>query len=208
MTSRRASTASRAAMRAAMEQPTIRTGQASLASWRTRSSWTGDTPCRSCCDPRIWVALLAAEAPRSLPGTDELLGLPLVIDRRRPHEQLHQTRPQADHRAEHRVAHSPRVTVDAEVEMQEQPERLRGAIEIAQFLDVPVSSLYQWRYRGDGPRGRRPPPDHRLTSDLPTGVATLFVLRVGWKAHRCLPCRRTASVPAAKGPLERETPRR
>ena len=34
-------------------------------------------------------------------------------------------------------------------------DRLMTAQEVADHLGVPVPTLYQWRYRGDGPRGLR-----------------------------------------------------
>lgn len=37
--------------------------------------------------------------------------------------------------------------------VQQQP--LWGVQEVAEYLGVPVATLYQWRYRGYGPRGRR-----------------------------------------------------
>lgn len=39
--------------------------------------------------------------------------------------------------------------------MNDQPERLWGVREVAEFLGVPPATLYQWRYHGYGPRGRR-----------------------------------------------------
>lgn len=36
-----------------------------------------------------------------------------------------------------------------------EPERLWSVAETADFLGVPTATLYQWRYRGYGPRGRR-----------------------------------------------------
>jgi hypothetical protein len=36
-----------------------------------------------------------------------------------------------------------------------EPRRLWSIAETADFLRVPVATLYQWRYRGYGPRGRR-----------------------------------------------------
>jgi hypothetical protein len=39
--------------------------------------------------------------------------------------------------------------------MNERPERLWGVAETADFLGVPATTLYQWRHRGYGPRGRR-----------------------------------------------------
>ena len=35
------------------------------------------------------------------------------------------------------------------------PERLWTVSETAEFLRVPTATLYQWRYRDYGPRGRR-----------------------------------------------------
>jgi excisionase family DNA binding protein len=34
-------------------------------------------------------------------------------------------------------------------------ERLMSVKELADFLDVPVKTIYAWRYHGDGPRGFR-----------------------------------------------------
>jgi excisionase family DNA binding protein len=34
-------------------------------------------------------------------------------------------------------------------------ERLMTAQEVAEHLGVPVATLYQWRYRGEGPRALR-----------------------------------------------------
>ncbi len=34
-------------------------------------------------------------------------------------------------------------------------DRLLGVSEVAEWLNVPVATLYQWRTRGDGPRGIR-----------------------------------------------------
>lgn len=39
--------------------------------------------------------------------------------------------------------------------MDERTERLWGVRDVAEFLGVPVATLYQWRYQGYGPRGRR-----------------------------------------------------
>jgi excisionase family DNA binding protein len=39
--------------------------------------------------------------------------------------------------------------------MAEQIERLWGVTEVAQFLGLPVTTLYQWRHRNYGPPGRR-----------------------------------------------------
>lgn len=39
--------------------------------------------------------------------------------------------------------------------MDGQQERLWGVREVAEYLGVPVGTLYQWRYHGRGPRGRR-----------------------------------------------------
>jgi excisionase family DNA binding protein len=35
------------------------------------------------------------------------------------------------------------------------PDRLLSPGEVALFLSVPVKTLYQWRYKGIGPRGLR-----------------------------------------------------
>lgn len=40
-------------------------------------------------------------------------------------------------------------------ERQEVPDRLLTADELAFYLDVPVTTLYAWRYRGEGPVGFR-----------------------------------------------------
>ena len=34
-------------------------------------------------------------------------------------------------------------------------ERLLSAQELADYLDVPLKTIYAWRYRGQGPRGFR-----------------------------------------------------
>lgn len=34
-------------------------------------------------------------------------------------------------------------------------ERLWGVREVAEYLGVPIATLYQWRYHGYGPRGGR-----------------------------------------------------
>jgi excisionase family DNA binding protein len=34
-------------------------------------------------------------------------------------------------------------------------QRLLSAEQVADYLDVPVKTLYQWRYKGLGPRGLR-----------------------------------------------------
>lgn len=34
-------------------------------------------------------------------------------------------------------------------------DRLLSPQELAEYLGVPVATLYQWRYRGEGPRGFR-----------------------------------------------------
>lgn len=39
--------------------------------------------------------------------------------------------------------------------MADEPERLWGVADVAEFLGIPTATLYQWRYRGYGPRGRR-----------------------------------------------------
>lgn len=39
--------------------------------------------------------------------------------------------------------------------MSVQQQRLWGVHDVAEYLGVPVATLYQWRYRGYGPRGRR-----------------------------------------------------
>jgi len=35
------------------------------------------------------------------------------------------------------------------------PERLMTSKEVAEFLQVPVSTIHQWRYRSKGPKGFR-----------------------------------------------------
>ena len=35
------------------------------------------------------------------------------------------------------------------------PVRLLSVEEVAELLQVPVRTIYQWRYRGDGPRSLR-----------------------------------------------------
>lgn len=35
------------------------------------------------------------------------------------------------------------------------PERLMTSKEVAEFLQVPVSTIHQWRYRNTGPKGFR-----------------------------------------------------
>lgn len=37
----------------------------------------------------------------------------------------------------------------------EVPERLMTLAELSEMLGVPVSTLYAWRYRGEGPAGYR-----------------------------------------------------
>ncbi len=37
----------------------------------------------------------------------------------------------------------------------ERLERLLSVQELAQYLGVPAATLYQWRYRGEGPPGFR-----------------------------------------------------
>jgi excisionase family DNA binding protein len=37
----------------------------------------------------------------------------------------------------------------------EQLERLLSVQELAQYLGVPAATVYQWRYRGEGPPGFR-----------------------------------------------------
>lgn len=37
----------------------------------------------------------------------------------------------------------------------ERSERLMSVQELADFLDVPVKTIYAWRYHGHGPRGFR-----------------------------------------------------
>ena len=39
--------------------------------------------------------------------------------------------------------------------MADEPARLWSVTEVATFLGVPAATLYQWRYRGYGPPGRR-----------------------------------------------------
>jgi predicted DNA-binding transcriptional regulator AlpA len=39
--------------------------------------------------------------------------------------------------------------------MDDEPARLWSVAETADFLGIPVATLYQWRYRGYGPPGRR-----------------------------------------------------
>lgn len=39
--------------------------------------------------------------------------------------------------------------------MADEPARLWTITEVATYLGVPPATLYQWRYRGYGPRGRR-----------------------------------------------------
>ncbi|MHA6784071.1 helix-turn-helix transcriptional regulator [Pseudonocardia saturnea] len=39
--------------------------------------------------------------------------------------------------------------------MESQPNQLWGVHEVATYLGVPVTTLYQWRHRAYGPRGRR-----------------------------------------------------
>ncbi len=36
--------------------------------------------------------------------------------------------------------------------MDGQPQRLWGVREVAEYLGVPITTLYQWRYHGYGPR--------------------------------------------------------
>jgi len=35
------------------------------------------------------------------------------------------------------------------------PARLATPVEVAEYLRVPIKTLYQWRYQGDGPRAHR-----------------------------------------------------
>lgn len=37
----------------------------------------------------------------------------------------------------------------------ENPERLLTVQDLAEYLGVPVATIYQWRYRGEGPNGFR-----------------------------------------------------
>lgn len=39
--------------------------------------------------------------------------------------------------------------------MDEKPEPLWGVAELARFLRVPVTTIYQWRHHDYGPRGHR-----------------------------------------------------
>lgn len=39
--------------------------------------------------------------------------------------------------------------------MKDQLQQLWGVHEVAQYLSVPVATLYQWRHHGYGPTGRR-----------------------------------------------------
>jgi len=39
--------------------------------------------------------------------------------------------------------------------MDSQIGRLWTARDVAEFLGVPIATIYQWRYQGYGPRGRR-----------------------------------------------------
>lgn len=39
--------------------------------------------------------------------------------------------------------------------MEGQPHQLWGVHEVAAYLGVPIATLYQWRHRAYGPRGRR-----------------------------------------------------
>jgi hypothetical protein len=39
-------------------------------------------------------------------------------------------------------------------EMADEPARLSAVTEVAAFLGIPPTTLYQWRYRGYGPPGR------------------------------------------------------
>lgn len=39
--------------------------------------------------------------------------------------------------------------------MEQQAQRLWGVDDVAEFLGVPVTTLYQWRYQRYGPPGRR-----------------------------------------------------
>jgi predicted DNA-binding transcriptional regulator AlpA len=42
-----------------------------------------------------------------------------------------------------------------EKNVNDEPDRLWGVREVAEFLGVPVTTLYQWRYQGYGPPGAR-----------------------------------------------------
>jgi predicted DNA-binding transcriptional regulator AlpA len=61
----------------------------------------------------------------------------------------------------------------------EEPDRLWGVADVSAYLGVPVSTLYQWRYQGIGPVGRRvgrhvrydPRDVRRWFAELDTGAA-------------------------------------
>lgn len=44
-------------------------------------------------------------------------------------------------------------------------ERLWGIAEVAEYLGIPVNTLYQWRHQGIGPRSRRVGRHLRYDSD-------------------------------------------
>jgi predicted DNA-binding transcriptional regulator AlpA len=49
----------------------------------------------------------------------------------------------------------PQAGSSREKNLNEEPDRLWGVREVAEFLGVPVTTLYQWRYQRYGPTGAR-----------------------------------------------------
>jgi predicted DNA-binding transcriptional regulator AlpA len=49
----------------------------------------------------------------------------------------------------------PQAGSSREKNVNEEPDRLWGVREVAKFLGVPATTLYQWRYQGYGPPGAR-----------------------------------------------------
>ena len=64
-------------------------------------------------------------------------------------------------------------------QVKDSSERLWGVREVAEYLGVPVPTLYQWRHNGYGPTGRRvgryvrydPDDVRRWFAELDDGVA-------------------------------------
>jgi predicted DNA-binding transcriptional regulator AlpA len=49
----------------------------------------------------------------------------------------------------------PEARISREKNVSDEPDRLWGVREVAEFLGVPAATLYQWRYQGYGPPGAR-----------------------------------------------------
>jgi excisionase family DNA binding protein len=47
------------------------------------------------------------------------------------------------------------MTTPAESAARDRPDRLLGIAELADYLGVPVATIYRWRYTRDGPVGYR-----------------------------------------------------